>query len=190
MNLDNIDERLKSFLTEGRIKHSYRVADCAVKLAKIYGCDEEKAYLAGILHDLAKCLNTDQVKDYVEKYEIYLDPIEDGSLALSHSAIGAYIAEYEFGIEDKNVLNAIKYHTTGNANMTCIEKIIYIADLIEDGRKLPHVIELRKLAYDGKLNEALLMSYNNTLSYVIRRDKLIHPRTIEARNFIIKEMLL
>jgi predicted HD superfamily hydrolase involved in NAD metabolism len=190
MNIEEINQKLRTLLPKGRVNHSYRVADCAVKLSKIYNCDEEKAYLAGIVHDAAKCLKDDQIKDYIEKYEIYLDPIEENNLALSHSVIGSYIAEYEFNIKDREITNAVKYHTTGKENMELLEKIIYIADLIEDGRTLPHVQHLRDLAYGGKLDEALLISFNNTLNFVIKNNNLIHPRTISARNYLIKEMLL
>ncbi|MBS5787592.1 MAG: bis(5'-nucleosyl)-tetraphosphatase (symmetrical) YqeK [Clostridioides difficile] len=190
MNIEEINQKLCKLLPKGRINHSYRVADCAVKLSKIYNCDEEKAYLAGIVHDAAKCLKDNQVKDYVDKYEIYLDPIEENNLALSHSVIGSYIAEYEFNIDDKDIINAVRYHTTGRENMALLEKIIYIADLIEDGRTLPHVQTLRELAFKGKLDEALLISFNNTLNFVINNNNLIHPRTVTARNYMIKEMIL
>lgn len=190
MNLENINQRLNQMLTAGRLNHSNNVAKCAVKLCEIYGCDKEKAYLAGIAHDCAKYLSDKEVEDYVNKYEIYLDPIEDGNRSLSHSVIGSYICKYEFGIDDEDVINAIKYHTTGREDMCLLEKIIYIADLIEEGRKFPAVNILRDLAYKGELDEALLTSFNNTLMFVINKKEEIHPRTVMARNYLIKEKLL
>ena len=112
MNLELINNKIQEMLPEKRYKHSLNVANCAVKLSEIYGCDKEKAYIAGIAHDCAKYLNKDEVKYYVDKYKIVLDEIEKDNLALSHSLIGSYIAKYEFGINDKDIINAIKYHTT------------------------------------------------------------------------------
>lgn len=190
MNLENINQRLNQMLPVGRLSHSKNVAKCAEKLCEIYGCDKEKAYLAGMIHDCAKYLSDKEIEDYVNKYEIYLDPIEDGNRSLSHSVIGAYICEYEFEVEDEDTINAIKYHTTGREDMSLLEKIIYIADLIEEGRKFPVVDTLRELAYGGKLDEALLTSFNNTLMFVINKKEEIHPRTVMARNYLIKEKLL
>ena len=86
-------------------------------------------------------------KHYIDKYKIILDDLEKDSLALSHSLIGSYIAKYEFGINDEDIISAIKYHTTGKEDMNLIEKIIYIADLIEEDRDFPGVEELRNLVY-------------------------------------------
>ena len=92
------------------------------------------------------------------------------------------------GVTSKdNIINAIKYHTTGKKDMNLLEKIIYMADLIEEGRNYPGVELLRELTYNGKLDEALLLSFNNTIKLVLDRNQLVHPRTIEARNYIIKQ---
>lgn len=189
MNLEDIRIKLNEMLPEGRFNHSLNVANCAVKLSEIYNCDKEKAYLAGIVHDCAKYLEPNEVEDYVNKYEIYLDELEEDNLALSHSVIGSYIATYEFGIKDEDIVNSVKYHTTGRENMTLLEKIIYIADLIEEGRRFPQADTLRKLTYGGKLDEALLTSFNNTIKFVIDNEQLIHPRTVRARNYIMQETL-
>src|SRR5699024_10272275 len=103
-------------------------------LSEIYGADKEKAYIAGMLHDCAKCLDNETMNYNIKKYDIKLDDYEKESRALAHSIIGGYIAKYEFKIDDEEILNSIKYHTTGNENMTLLEKIIYIADLTEKDR--------------------------------------------------------
>ena len=190
MNLELINNKIQEMLPEKRYKHSLNVANCAVKLSEIYGCDKEKAYIAGIAHDCAKYLNKDEVKYYVDKYKIVLDEIEKDNLALSHSLIGSYIAKYEFGINDKDIINAIKYHTTGKEDMDIIEKIIYIADLIEEDRDFPGVEELRDLVYNKELDKALLISFNNTIKFVIENNQLIHNRTVDARNYLIKNKIL
>ncbi|MGX4600899.1 bis(5'-nucleosyl)-tetraphosphatase (symmetrical) YqeK [Faecalimicrobium sp. JNUCC 81] len=189
MILENINSKLKEMLPEKRFNHSLNVATCAAKLSEIYNYDKEKAYLAGIAHDCAKYLNKEEVKYYVNKYNINLDSLEKDNLALSHSVIGSYIAKYELNIENDDIINAIKYHTTGKENMDILEKIIYIADLIEEGRDFPGVEKLRELTYSGKLNEALIVSFNNTIKFVIDNNQMIHPRTIDARNYLIKENL-
>ena len=94
MNLDQIKEKLKEMLTEKRYRHSLNVAESARKLAAMYGADEEKAYLAGVVHDCAKYFKTDKVDRYVEKYNIELDELEVGNISLSHSIIGSYVVKY------------------------------------------------------------------------------------------------
>lgn len=189
MNLELINEKLNLMLPQGRITHSISVANCAIKLCEIYGVDTDKAYLAGLVHDCAKYLSKNQTDEYINKYEIYLDELEEGSSALSHSVIGSFIAKYEFNIEDDEIISAIKYHTTGREDMSMLEKIIYMADLIEENRKFPTVDRLRELAYGKDLNKALLVSFDNTIKFVIDNKQLIHPRTISARNYIMQEIL-
>lgn len=189
MNLDNINNKLKEMLPQKRFEHSLNVAKCASKLSEIYNYDKDRAYLAGITHDCAKYLNKEEVKYYVNKYNIKLDDLEKDNLALSHSVIGSYIAKYELNIENYDIINAIKYHTTGKENMDILEKIIYIADLIEEGRNFPGVEFLRELTYSGKIDEALIVSFNNTIKFVIDNNQMIHPRTIDARNYLIQAKL-
>ena len=188
MKIEKIKKRLREMLTEKRYIHSLNVADSAVKMSKIYGADEEKAYLAGLVHDCAKYFKKEQVDYYVDKYYIELDALERGNIALSHSVIGSYVAKYDFRIKDEDILKAVRYHTTGNVDMGLLEKIIYIADLIEDGRDYPGVDELRELAYGGKLDEAMILSFNNTISLMMKKGNTIHPRSVAARNFMIIEM--
>lgn len=189
MNIELIKEKLNLMLPQNRIDHSINVADCAVKLSKIYNIDSDKAYIAGLVHDCAKYLNKEEVEEYINKYEIYLDELEDESLALSHSVIGASIARYEFGIDDIEIIDAIKYHTTGKEDMNLLEKIIYMADLIEDGRNFPMVDRLRELTCGKDIDKALLLSFDNTIKFVINNNQLIHPRTISARNYIMKYII-
>ena len=190
MNLDSINNKIKEMLPQRRYKHSLNVSNCAIKLSEIYNCDKDKAYLSGIIHDCAKYLSTEEVQYYVDKYKIKLDCLEKENLALSHSVIGSYIAKYEFKIEDEDIIDAVKYHTTGKENMTLLEKIIYMADLIEEDRNFPSVNLLRELTYSGNLDEALLISFNNTIKFVIENKQLIHPRTIEARNYLMQQKSL
>lgn len=187
--LNNIEEKLKEMLPEKRVKHSIGVSNCAVKLSEIYNCDREKAKLAGLIHDCAKYFTNEEIEYNVKKFNIDLDPLEENNRSLSHSIVGSYVIQDKFNIEDADIINAVRYHTTGRENMSLLEKIIYMADLIEDGRNFPLVDELRQLAYSGKLDEALLLSFNNTIKFVMNNNQFIHPRTVTARNYILKEIL-
>lgn len=190
MYLKQIEKTLKEMLPERRLKHSLNVSKCAVKLSEIYKCDREKAEIAGLVHDCAKYFTDEQIEDCIEKFNIELDPLEMNNIALSHSVIGSYVAVDVFNISDKEIINAIKYHTTGKENMSLLEKIIYMADLIEEGRNFPRVEELRELTYSGKLDEALILSFNNTIKFVIDNNQLIHPRTVKARNYILEKLTI
>ena len=189
MNYKEIETILKEMLPERRLKHSLNVSKCAVKLSEIYKCDKQKAEIAGLVHDCAKYFTDEQIEDCVRKFNIELDSLEVNNIALSHSVIGSYVAKEVFNIDDEEIINAIKYHTTGRENMSLLEKIIYMADLIEEGRKFPRVEELRELTFSGKLEEALILSFNNTIKFVIDNDQLIHPRTVSARNYILGNIL-
>ncbi|WP_437130173.1 bis(5'-nucleosyl)-tetraphosphatase (symmetrical) YqeK [Peptostreptococcus russellii] len=188
MNKSEMIERLSDYLPEKRIRHSLNVAKAAVKLCEFCGCDKEKAEIAGILHDTAKYIKFEKVDDYCKKYGIELDKLEESSTALSHSLVGAYIARYEFGIEDREILDAIRYHTTGRANMKPLEKAIYLADLIELGRDYPGVEELREMAYSGKIDEVIVKSIDNTITLVLKKKSPLHTRTVEARNYYIHKL--
>jgi predicted HD superfamily hydrolase involved in NAD metabolism len=185
----NLEEKLRKMLPDKRFNHSINVANCAKKIAKIYNVDEEKAYISGLIHDCAKYFTKEETIKYAKEKKIDLDEFEIESTALSHATIGASVAKEEFEIDDVEILNAIKYHTTGKEDMTMLEKIIFMADLIEEGRNFESVDILRNLTYNNKIDEALLMSFNNTIKLVIDKNKIIHPKTINARNYILKEIL-
>lgn len=189
LDTEKIIKQLEKMLKPKRLKHSINVANCAVKLSKIYNCDEEKAYLAGLVHDCAKYFTDDQINEYVQKYDIKLDPLEVDSIALSHSVIGSYVIQDVFNIQDLDIINAVRYHTTGKEDMTMLEKIIFMADMIEEGRDFPGVDYLRELSFSGELDKALITSFNNTIKFVIENDQLIHLRSVRARNYLMQENL-
>lgn len=181
-------EKLGDYLPEKRIRHSLGVAKAAVKLCEFRGCDKEKAEIAAILHDTAKYVKFADVGGYCEKYGIELDELEKESTALSHSVVGSYIAKYEFGIEDEEILGAIRYHTTGKPGMTALEEVIFLADLIEENRDYEGVESLRELAYSGMVDEAIIKSIDNTIKVVMSKKAPLHTRTVETRNFYIRKL--
>ena len=139
------------------------------------------------MHDCAKYFTKDQVDFYVKKYNIKLDPLETNNIALSHSVIGSFVIQDVFNIQDMDIINAVRYHTTGRENMSTLEKIIFMADMIEEGRNFPGVDELRKLSFNGQLDKALITSLNNTIKFVIENNQLIHPRSVSSRNYLMQE---
>lgn len=188
MDISEMIEKLNDYLPEKRKRHSLNVAKSAMRLCEFRACDRKKAEIAGILHDTAKYIKFADVGKYCKKYGIELDDLEKESTALSHSIVGAYIAKYEFGIDDEEILGAIRYHTTGRPNMTALEEIIFLADLIEEARDYPGVEELRKMAYSGEIDRAIVKSIDNTITLLLRKKSTIHTRTVDARNYYIRKI--
>lgn len=180
----DIQNKLKTDIGIKRFEHSLRVADTAKKLALNYDLDPEKAYLAGLIHDCAK-YNEER---YVEKFKIDLSsyPVSSIKDPVLHAFLGAEVAKKVYNIYDEDVLNAIKYHTTGRCAMTDLEKIIFIADAIEPGRDFDGVDNIRKYSYQN-LNKAMLALLDNNIIFLINKNALINPLSFEARNYLIEE---
>lgn len=181
---DLINENIKTNLNKERYKHTMGVEEEAVKLAQLYGENIEKSRVAAIAHDCLKYVDDKILIDMAKKYGIETDEIQMNFPQLLHGPVGAVYCREKFGVEDEDILNAIAFHTTGRKNMSMLEKIIYLSDMIEPGRYFLGINEIRKLALQD-IDRALILSCNNTLSYVISRNFLIHPLTIEFRNSLI-----
>jgi predicted HD superfamily hydrolase involved in NAD metabolism len=184
MNLVEMDALLKESLKPNRYIHSVNTMKVAISLAEHYGENKDIAAISGLLHDCAKNLKDDETKKYCAAYGIELNEIEQKQVFLMHGAVGAIFAKEKYGVKDEIILNAIKYHTTGYSKMNMMDKIIFLADYIEPGRTHCEVDSARKLAYDD-INKALICAFDNVIKYVIMRNGLIHPFTIEARNSIL-----
>lgn len=187
MNYNEIDAKIKAMLSTNRYDHSFRVMDCALTLADIYGCDYEKTRIAAISHDCAKELSCEVLVNIAQSEDLNLDEVTLSEPQLLHGPIGRVIATKDLDIKDDDILNAIHYHTTGRKNMTTLEKIIYLADVIEIGRNYHGIEEVRKLSTES-LDKAIVMAIDNTIRYVISINSLLHPRTIELRNSILLRM--
>lgn len=179
-------EKLKEMLDEKRFAHSLGVRDTAAMLAACYGEDVEKARLAGVLHDCAKNIPKDEAFAICERESIPLKPVCYIEKGLVHAYLGAHIAKHEFGVMDGDVLSAIYYHTTGHEDMPMLTKIIYLSDLIEPGRNIPDLEELRLLAQKD-IDEALIRAINSTISHVLRKGSILDCDTVMARNFLVQE---
>ncbi len=184
MDKEQMRKALKSMLKENRYKHSIGVCETAVKLATIYGADEDKAYTAGLLHDAAKNLGKREMLSECDRLGVELDDIERANPALVHAVLGkAYIKE-KFGIDDEEILNAVRYHTTGRAGMNLLEKIIYIADMVEPNRDFEGVIKLRSIV-ERDIDAACIMGLSQTIEFTLQKGELIHPDTVHARNWLL-----
>ncbi len=183
MNIDKIIEYLKTNLSPYRFIHTMGVADTAKALAHTYGENEEEAYLTGLLHDIAKELPLDKMLSLSESYGIEPDGITKTSAALMHGVIGAYMAREIFNINDR-IFDAIRYHTTGKADMSLLTKIIYIADYIEPNRNFDGVEKAREIAYK-EIDKAIFMSCNTSVIHTVNKGGVIHIDTINARNYLL-----
>lgn len=184
-DIDEIKNYLKKNLSEKRYKHSVGTAEQSKALAKHYGADEEKAYLAGLVHDCAKEIKGDDaVRMMMNEYKTVPDPVSVHMPSLLHGPLGACIAREKFGICDEDILTAIRYHTTGAANMTILQKIIYIADFTEPNRDFQDVEKLRKMSFKD-IDKAIVYGIEYTVGKLIKNGQLIHPDTVNCRNDIL-----
>lgn len=179
-DIEKWEERLLADIGKKRYKHSYRVMETALKLNT--NIDEDIVKIAAILHDCAKYNEEKYFKLYGSKIDSKQLQYED----VLHSFLGAEVAKSVYNIDNEEILDAIRFHTTARAHMTELEKIIYLADATEAKRDYPGVDEIRKLSKIS-FNQAILTSLDQNIKYLIDKKVLIHPLTIEARNFLIKE---
>lgn len=177
---------LSALLRPKRYRHTIGVAMTAAQLAVCHGESEERARTAGLLHDCAKYLTDKEMYNLCDIYRIVLSPFEKSNPALVHSKLGAYLAKQRYGIEDEEICSAIAFHTTGRPKMTTLEKIIYLADYIEPYRKLncqPYSLnQVRKTCFRD-LDQGLLMTLKNTISYLERNKIDADPMTRETYDY-------
>lgn len=183
MKIDNAVELVKEKLPEKRFIHSMNVAKTAVKLAEIYDGDAQKAEIAGVLHDYCKYDDLGTMYQIVTQNGLDSDLLSYGSEIL-HGPVAAVIMNKEYGINDEEVLLAIKNHTTGRAQMTKTEKLVFIADYIEPGRQTPGVEEIRDLAYNqGSLDNTIYEISKRTVLHLISKDINVYDATIACLNY-------
>ncbi len=175
---------IKERLSDYRFNHSINVAKAAVYLAEKYGADKEKACIAGILHDVMKEEEPEIQIEYIESAGLKMTDVERGNSSVLHQMSGAAYCKAELGIDDEEILGAIRYHTTGRANMTLLEKVLYTADFISAERNYPDVDVMRTFAEES-LEKAMLYSLEYTISDLVKREKLIHPDTLNCFNDIL-----
>lgn len=181
--LQKIRRDLSTKLKKERFEHTIGVMYTAASLAMCYGENIQDALTAGLLHDCGKyCSSKEQVK-LCQKYGIELTASEMEMPALIHAKLGAYLAEHEYDIHDRHILDAITYHTTGRPEMTMLEKIIYIADYIEPNRKIiPGLEEIRSIVFQD-IDRAVCLSAKNTVRYLKDGGKAVDPATVSTYEY-------
>ena len=176
---------LKNTLSSRRCYHSLCVSQSAKKLAERYNQDVEKAEIAGLFHDITKEMGKAAQLEIIKYAGVELHPFDKRGDKFLHQASGSAMAKI-LGIEDEEILEAIRYHTTGKANMTMLEQIIYLADFISADRDYKDIDIIRKETQRG-IEYGLLYGTAYTIKSVASRQILLHPMTVEAYNWIIDE---
>lgn len=181
-------DKMEEKLGHHRYIHSVGVAGTAVSLAMKYGENIYKAQIAGILHDCAKCYDDEELVRLCRKKEIEVTDFEEKHGFLLHAKYGAYLAENKYGIRDEDILNAIRWHTTGREGMSLLEKIVFISDYIEPTRnKAENLSSIRYEAFNGNdIDKVLLMIMRDTIKYLNASDNSIDKTTISAYEFYEK----
>lgn len=166
-----------------RYEHTLGVAYTAAALAMRYDANVKDAQIAGLLHDCAKCLSDEKRLSICEKHNISITEVERRNPFLLHAKVGSFLAMEEYKVTDSDIIHAILNHTTGRPGMSLLEKIIFVADYIEPGRKsAPNLKEIRKLAFED-LDAALLKILGDTLEYLQSMDGEIDPMTAKTYEY-------
>ncbi|MCG8483897.1 MAG: bis(5'-nucleosyl)-tetraphosphatase (symmetrical) YqeK [Clostridia bacterium] len=183
MNEAALLDKISNRLSKKRLIHTLAVKEEAIKLAECYGYDnEEHVVLAALLHDIGREYDQNTMNTYVKKYK--LDNIYLNNISLAHSKVGAELIKDEFQVNNKDIINAVSFHTTGKENMSLLEKIIFLADIIEPNRMFNDIEALRVLSYEN-IDEACLLALDLSIKYVIERKEYLHIDTLLARNYLL-----
>ncbi|MCM1543350.1 MAG: bis(5'-nucleosyl)-tetraphosphatase (symmetrical) YqeK [Blautia sp.] len=175
--LRKLRKEIEKVQDEKRFEHTLGVEFTAAALAMRYGADVHSAQTAGLLHDCAKCLTDRERVSICKKHDIPMTELEKANPFLLHAKVGAYLARKRYGIKDQDILNAIRYHTTGRPGMSLLEKIVFIADYMEPGRNhAPNLDEIRKLAFTD-IDWTLLKILSDTLEYLDSGNGDMDPMT-------------
>lgn len=185
--LSKIRKAMEKTLDAKRFEHTLGVEYTAAALAMRYDVSLMNARIAGLLHDCAKCLSNDKKLSLCEKYNIKITDVEKKNPFLLHAKVGSFLAMNEYGVKDADVINAILNHTTGRPGMSMLEKIVFIADYIEPGRKqAPNLTEIRKLAFVN-LDQALIRVLEDTLMYLKDSEEALDPMTEKTYRYYCDE---
>lgn len=186
MNRDEIYKAVQAQMPEKRWAHTLGVMETAVRLAHQYGADPVKADLAAILHDVCKYWPVERQAQVIREHGLPLDLL-DYDKELWHAHAGAMIAKLDYNVVDEEILDAIRYHTSGREAMTMLDKVVCLADYMEPGRDFPAVEHIRELA-GHSLEEALVAGFDSTLEFLLSKGKRIYPLTVLTRNSLLLEL--
>lgn len=173
-NFGELSKFVANNLTKKRIEHTMGVIRLALKYAKAFKVDLQKTAIAALLHDVAKYLKVEDFPDF--------KPPKNVPYQVMHQYLGAYVAENVLGVKDRQILNAIKYHTSAKPNMSLLAKIVFTADMLEEGRTYEGAKEIRELSFTD-FDKAFVLSMQRSLDYVNERGCEVYPLTIKAYNY-------
>ncbi len=185
---EEFTEIIRKRLNEKRFIHSLNVAECAKKLADIYGGNKEKSFTAGLLHDIMKNADKSEQLQIINEGKIILTEEEKDNPKLWHAIAGAEYMRNKLNVRDEEIIDAVRYHTTGKKNMSLLAKIIYIADYISDDRDYPGIEEIRAAAYES-LEKAMMIGLEFSIKEIVENKQIIHPDSIDAYNELILKKL-
>ena len=178
--LHKLRKEISKIQDNKRFEHTLSVAYTAANLAACHGGDIEHALIAGMLHDCAKCLSDEKLLSICEEHHIQTSREERQKPALLHAKVGSYLAHKKYHVENQDILNAIRNHTTGRPGMSLLEEIVFVADYMEPGRKhAPRLEQIRRTAFTD-LNKAILMILEDTLEYLQSSGSVIDQATQET----------
>ena len=183
LTVDEMRVLLRQSLKPKRYEHSVRVYETAKKMAEHYHADVKKVAVAAMIHDCGRQISKEDSVAKAKELGITVDPVEAAQPILLHAKLGVYYAVHKYGVspDDSEVLDAIRYHSTGTADMTDTAKIVFLADLIEPGRDFEGVESIREASFQD-LDKGMLLSYDNTIRYLLEDGLLIHPDAIAGYN--------
>lgn len=185
-NRDELMKKVQSQMPAKRWRHTLGVMESAAELAERFGEDKGKAELAALLHDYCKYWPVERQREALLAKGLEADLLEYDK-SLWHGPAAAAVIPEELGITDPEVLDAVRWHTSGRTGMTRLDKIVCLADYMEPGRDFPGVNKIRKLA-EHSLEKALLAGFDSTVSFLLEKGEQIYPLTILARNALINEL--
>ncbi len=188
MNVEEIKLDLKNELSEFRYEHTLGCAQSCKELAERLGYDSDKAYLAGLLHDCAKEMDFNEQLSLARNCGYEPDEVTLNTLHILHAPVSAIIAKNKYGINDEEVLSAIACHTTGKENMSLLDRIVFVSDLIEPNRKYTGVEEIRS-AVNANFELGTIKVFDRAIMFVLEKGGLLHPNTVYARNSLLRELM-
>lgn len=183
--IKDLKKDLKKEMDDSRFEHTLGVMYTCAALAMRYGYDLEKAMLAGLLHDCAKCMPNAKKLKTAEKNHLEISSLERRNPFMLHAKLGAFLAKKKYDVEDEEILDAIRWHTTGRPDMTLLDKIVYVSDYIEPKRdKAPHLPRIRQLAFQD-LDQALIEILKDTLGYLGDSPEYVDAMTKKTYDYYI-----
>lgn len=186
IDINKVKKQLQKDLDAKRYEHTIGVAYTAACLAMRYGISVNKAYIAGLLHDCAKCFDNDKKISLCKKYGVKLSDNEKNNTSLIHAKLGAEYAKVKYEIDDIEIADAISFHTTGKADMSMLEKIVFSADYIEPHRKQILGLDEIRTTIFMDIDEAVYLILLNTIKHLKKKDQFIDDASVEAFEFYKK----